>query len=197
MSNLLDKAASASPRANADKLNTVRDCARKMRDTQLEIADLEEKLSQANKRLQHLRFTELPDLFAEAGVTSVGLEAEGNMPAYEVQVRPYYYANIRADWPEEKREEAFQLLSDLGHESVIATEVAVRFDRGDYKKAMDLIGKLSGDLGLHPSLRQSVPWNTLTALLKSEFEAGRGGAIPLDKLGATVGREARLKKEKS
>lgn len=158
------------------------------------IASLEESLSEAKAEFNDYQFNKLPDLMDQAGIDRFGLPAQGNEPAYDIRLTPYYRANIAADWPEEKRKDAFNALTDFGSEDLIKAEVIVALPRGEKSKALELIKLLEAE-GVHPSLKENVHWQTLTAWLKEQFEAGNE-LPPLDVIGAQVGRIATLKERK-
>ena len=101
-----------------------------------------------------------------------------------------------------------------GRSDIVRNVVEFSFGRGDSAKVGVLLEILDSDgfrdefarlvhevepnrndLELpQPSIAQSVPWNTLTAFVKEQVEAGT--VIDLKKLGATVGQVVKLKKRK-
>lgn len=175
-----------------DRLTKVRDLVAQVRDTEEEKANLEGRLNDVHKLLNEFYYKDLPDVFEEAGVTSVSLPGEGNHPPIDAKLAPYYRANIAADWDELRRAEAFQWLEDNGHGDLIRFEVTVVFGKGEIDDANAAIDALKA-LGCRPTTRQSVPWSTLTAWLKEQVEK-RGTVPPLETLGATIGRVVRIKR---
>jgi hypothetical protein len=178
-----------------DKLTALRDFIREMRDLELEISDLESRLKDKNSRLKVLQREELPTLFTDAGVDKLGLEAEGNLPAYDATAKPYYKASIAADWPLERQAAGFNWLIENGHGDVVKTVITIEFGRGEISEAAKLKTLLL-QKKITYSEKLGVPWNTLTKLVKSLIE-DRGTLPPLDLLGADVGRIVKLTERKS
>lgn len=177
-----------------DKLEAVRDQLRKSRDTELEIADLEKRLadrkSEQNKRV----FEELPAMFQEIGIDRLGIEADGNLPAYDAALSPYYKASIPSDWPQEKQDEAFGWLENEGYGDLVKNTFLVQLGRGDEKRALKLRALLE-KAGYEFENKRAVPWNTLTSFVKEQVEK-HNTTPPLELLGATVGKIVKLKPRK-
>ncbi len=125
-----------------DKLTKLREAVAKARELEAVKRDMEERLKQTNIALQTEYFKTLPDLMDEIGVPSLTLAAEGNFPGVVADVGPYYRANIPADWPPEKRAEAFRWLDANGHGDLIKTEVILSFAREDRPLALAFQGLL-------------------------------------------------------
>lgn len=179
-----------------DKLERARDGLRAMRDQERLVRDLEERLKEAAKALNEMRHRTLPDLFQEVGIDRLGVPAEGNLPAYDASLRPYYKANIEAGWPDNRRAEGFQVLEDKGHGEVIRTQIVVSLGKGERDRAAHLVEKLK-EHGYDYDQKMAVPWTTLTALVRSEFEAQRPFTTEqLEKIGAVVGQVVELKQRK-
>jgi hypothetical protein len=195
----LAAAIAASPPAEAgDRLDKLREKVARVRELRLLAADLTEQLTAANREIQELTFKELPDVFAEAQMLAFTLEASGNLPAYEAEVKPYYKANIAADWPPDQRDSAFKLLADLGADGLIRTVITVELGRGEAAVARRVMAGLD-KAGVSYTSALSVPWNTLTAWLREqvtkrgrEFSAGQ-----LEAIGARVGTVVDVKARKS
>ena len=188
-------AAMAERAPSADKLDQLREAIRMQRDTLLEIEDLEAALKGKKLKLNALEREILPTLFADAGVDKVGLEAEGNLPAYDATAKPYYKASIAADWPLERQAAGFNWLIDNGHSDVVKTIITIEFGRRDHERAT-AFKKLLLDQGLSYNEKLGVQWNTLTKLVKELIEK-HGTMPPLDLLGADVGRVVKLTERKS
>lgn len=189
-----------------DKLEAVRDALRRDRDLRSEIADLTESLKRKSADLLDLEHTELPDMFAQLGLTTLGLEAQGNHPAVNFRLAPYYKANIAADWPAERREAAFNWIAAQDPDTkgpgpkggdnpdIIKTVITLTFGRSERNLAQQW-EKYLRERHLTPSVKLDVPWNTLTAFVKELVEE-RKVMPPLDLLGAQVGRIVTIKQEK-
>lgn len=169
------------------------------------IEGLELQLEEAKKRRFELTMRELPDYMLRVGQDRMGLESWG----VDLVREPYYHANIRADWPDEQREAAFRWLTANGHEDLIKTTFTIVFPRRMFAVALWLKEKikslkypkekLSGiqvkEIAMpDASVALGVPWNTLTAFVREQVEAG--AVLPLETLGATVGWIVKVKQRK-
>lgn len=190
--------ADAAPRA--DKLDQVRDAVRRARDLQAEIKDMEELLKERKKQLLTVTQRDLVDVFDQANVTDIGIPREGNQPGYRAVLRPFYHANIAADWPDERRAAAFAWLDENGHGDIIKDTIVVELPRGSRERQVEVTKWLdSKKIAYSQSL--AVPWNTLTSLIKALTEKMRVAQadgeevtpLPLETLGATVGRVVEVK----
>jgi hypothetical protein len=184
-----------SPGISEDKLRKIREAAEVARQFELDIQDLEARLAQQKANLHRLYSETLPDLMDEAQVDNIGLPAKGNLPAVDLTLEPFYRANIAASWSDEKRQAAFDALTNLGHEDLIKTSLQVDFSRTERQQAMKVYRMLKEQFDLHPALRENVHFQTLTAWLREQWEAHKP-LPPLDVIGATVGRVAKFKERR-
>ena len=184
------------PQVPEDKLEKARDYLRQSRDLDKEVRDLAERLKERQASLLTLKQKTLPDFFNEIGIDNLGLPAEGNLPAYDAKLVPYYHANIGADWDTERQEAAFgYLAAQEGGEAMIKTVITVELGRGDRKVAEKVEAALD-KIKVPYSRKLGVPWNTLTAWVKEQIE--RHKTTPdLNLLGATVGSVVNLKERKT
>lgn len=113
----------------------------------------------------------------------------------ELRVEDYCRANIAADWDAESRAAAFDWLEKSGNGGMIKVQLRALFGRGDktlfdraIKAFRKSLGKRADDVAVE--VNESVPHGTLTAFVKAELDAGR--EVPLQTLGATVGKVAKL-----
>lgn len=178
-----------------DRLEKVRVILRQARDTERRIVDLEAALKEAKGQVLELKQKTLPDLFDEAGIDNLGLPAEGNLPAYDCKLGPYYHANIGAEWEEERRQAAFKYLEDQGSGDLIKSAYIVLVPRGKRAFAKKVEAALT-KLGAEFTSKLDVPWNTLTAWVKEQVEK-KNNTPDLAVLGATVGRVVSLKERKT
>lgn len=188
--------AAEAPAAPEDKLAQLRALAAQLRDGELEQSNLEGRLEETKAALHKLRHVALPDLMDDVGVDKVGLPASGNLPAADAVMKPYYRASIAAEWPDERRAAAFDILIAEDAEDLIKYSVTVEFGRGEEEQAHQLMELLKGE-GFEPRTKLSVSWNTLTAWIRERFENERPLAPDtLEKLGGFVGRIVTLKARK-
>ena len=180
----------------ADKLTRVRTAAARMRDLQREASDLDERLKGVRKNILEMQHDTLPQLFIDAGVDRLDLSAEGNQPAFQAVMSDYYRANIRTDWPEEEQQVGYDLLEKRGCGDMIKRTVEIRFGLSE-NKMFNKVVKYLQSLEVEMTIRQSVPWNTLTAWLKELYQDGEQlGDSELRILGATIGKVVTLKPKK-
>lgn len=183
-------AATKKPTVGEDALDKLRERVRRCRDLTQEIHNSEERIVTAKRELNTITMTELPDLFDEYGVSSVGIPEEGNSPAYTAEAKPFYNAKIR----DENAEAAFAWLDKHGHGDLIKNTFSVEFGRNE-NKAADKLRAVLEKMDIDYAQKKTVPWNTLTAFVKEQIEK-HNATLPLDLLGATVGRVVRLKEKK-
>jgi hypothetical protein len=173
-----------------DSLDFVRQAVAELRDLELEREELETRLTEINKRINHIAFESLVDVMNEKRVPKLQLDKEGNKPAFLAEVLPYYRANIAAAWPDEQTLRAFEALEHFGASDLIKTVVTFSFPRGDKKAAQKLV---SANKKLFPKLAESVHSMTLTSWVKERIEGGKP-TPPLDVIGAQVGQHVKIKK---
>lgn len=187
-----------------DRLKDVREKVIKLRDTNKEIADTEMRLEELTATRHQIERVELPDIFNEYGVKSLGLEKAGNLPGYDAKLQPFYRANIAANWDDKRREEAFAALVKHGGESLIKTVVSIELGRGDHAMVKKIIKALK-PLGVDVKVAEAVHFQTLTAWLKELVEGNKELIAakkppkpipPLDVIGAEIGEVVKLKETK-
>lgn len=186
------------PEPTANDLAALRAKAAKVRDDLLELSDLEAKVEAVKNRITQAKTKELPDTMEELGITRLDLPADGNLPAYSMQSKPYYRASIAAAWPIEQKAKAYGYLASKGAADLLATEVVITFGRGDKDKAKELLTLLrtyrseTMPEGFKPEVSQGIPHTTLTAWLKEQVETYK--TMPdLAIIGGSVGRIVDLK----
>jgi hypothetical protein len=174
-----------------DKLDQLKQGVAKLRNMEFEKAALEERISVLSQDIITMKERTLVDLFDEAGTTIVGVEAEGNMPPYTCQVEDRYHANI----PPEKAEEAYAYLRSKKSKDLIKSTFTIQFGLRESKQSERFMRSLDKE-GIEYSLKQAVPWNTLTAWFKAEHKKKPLTVKAMGLLGATVGRVVKVVKSK-
>lgn len=179
----------------SDALAAIRAKIARVRELEALAADLKERLETTQADLVTLKHKTLPDKMVEAGITSLGIEAAGNLPAVEARLSNYYHANIAADWDPARRAEGFAYLDSVGARDIVGTTVTISFGRS--KEERDLADRVL--LGLRKlnvvyRTEHGVPWATLTAWLREQVEHKK--RVPdLVKIGGTVGQVVKLKQK--
>jgi hypothetical protein len=175
-----------------DKLDTIRATIAQLRDNEFEVATLEERTDEIKKLIREAKEKTLPDMFDEAGVSKLGIDAVGNLPPYEIEVTDRYHANI----PAERAPEAFDYLAKTGHEDLIKTIYTIEFGLKEGKAAQRFARSLE-KAGIPYNAKQSVPWNTLTAWFKTETKRKPLSSSAMELLGASIGRVAKVVKQRT
>lgn len=191
----LAAAMSAAPSAG-DSLQRAQQLVAELRDIDQQLADLADRKRALDERSLAIRTKNLVDLLSQIGVKKLTVEAAGNAPPYTAELKPYYKANIAADWDDERRQRAFDWLEQNGDGDIIKRVITVELGRGSEKKAAAVrkaLTKLKVDEFV--SEKMDVPWGTLTAWLKEQIEK-RGRVVPLETLGASVGQVVKVEPAK-
>lgn len=183
--------------APPDKLDKIRAEVRAARDLQFDIQRVEEDLREKKLKLNDINFRVLPELFMVSNVEGIDLGAEGNYPAFDAQLQPYYHANISQDWPPERQEAGYAWLEKRKHGDVIKNIITIELGRGTEKVQKTVRAALK-KLKVPFSERRGVSWNTLTALVRELVEDKKQvlGDTDREAIGATVGVVVKLKQRK-
>ena len=175
-----------------DRLLSLRAAVAIVRDMEADKADLEARLKATNIALQVQYFKTLPDLMDSIGVSKLVLQPEGNHPAVTAEAKPFYRANISAEWPPEQQAKGFAYLTEEGAGDLIKTQVTVSFNRDAREDALKFAEAVNQNFAGAVQVKESVPWATLTSWLKEQVE--KFGRVPeLEPIGGQVGRIVKLK----
>lgn len=179
--------------ASESTLETIRDRIRKLRELEFQNVSLAETMERNSAIIRQIKDKELVDMFDSARINVLGVQADGNLPPYEIEIRPYYKANIAADWEPEKKAAAYAWLDKHKLGDMLRNTFSIQLGKGTRDKQKKLAAFLKKSK-IEFSYVYGVPHTTLTAFVKEQYEAGK--TLPLELLGATVGRVATVKKEK-
>jgi len=191
LSDLINLDANRSP--PEDKLERLRSLGATAMQIKIEVDQLEKQRKAQQAKLNQLLNKDLPALFEEAQVDNIGL-SDYNV---DMILMNYYHANIAADWPEDQREAAFSLIEKEGAGDLIRYVVSVSFNKDEYQAAKKLQEDLTR-MGIVPTVQKTIPWKTLTAWLKEQWEK-RPHFFTLEileLLGASVGKVVKPKERK-
>lgn len=186
---LLAAIKSTKVKVSEDKLDQIRDQCKLMRTMSLEIKDAELALSEKKKQFNKLSMETLPELFSENNIPSITIGKEGNLPEMTMESRPFYKAVL----PEES-DPGLRWLEKNGHGDLIKRVFNIKLPMNSKKDALAL-RKFVQKLDLSYEEKETVPWTTLTAFVKEMIEK-RKKAVPLDILGAMIGRIVKIKQER-
>jgi hypothetical protein len=176
-----------------DSLKRVRAKLKQAAELDVQIEELEERLEEKNAALTKLRTEELPGIFNEVGINSLGLDPDGNLPGYDAELKPFYSAKLPDD---ERRDQAFKKFKWL-HELTRNT-FTVKFGKGDSKKVKALTTFLKKNKITSYENKVGVLPQTLTAEVRRRAEDGQP-LPPADMtlLGAYSGNVVNIKRRKS
>lgn len=197
---LAQEAADVSGVSSDADLKTLSEQAAKYVAMERQREQLERDLKDLGKELHEMKHKVLPDIMLSLDVDKHGLASAG----VDIVLEDYAKANISAEWDEEKQAVAFAHLEELGVEDIIRTEVKFSFSKDQHAHAMTVVAMLNlmaerieefgGTEIPVPTVKKSVPWNTLTATLK---ELHRNGvAVDLEKIGGMIGNIVKIKVRK-
>lgn len=174
-----------------DSLKAIRAKVAELRELEFERTRLVDLAKETAQNIMHLKEKLLPDMMDEAGVSNVGIAAQGNLPPYDVRIRDRFHANI----PDEGEAEAYEYLRKTKNDDLIKTTFTISFGLKESKQTATF-QKLLDKAGVLYSVKQGVPWNTLTAWFKAEHRRKPLPPKAMAVLGATVGRVAEVVKAK-
>jgi len=184
-----------------DKLEAIQAEAKKARDLEFTIAELEARVKEHRSRLNTIYIETLPQMMMEVGIDHIGLAKEGNYAGYDYKLKKFYRANIAAKWDDEKREQGFAYVKRMGAEDLIKTEVVVLFPKGGaalakklvaYAKKLKIkvqIGKKKISKSVSVELYRNIPHGSLSAWLRELVEKHHKvpNASDLEKIGGAMG----------
>jgi hypothetical protein len=174
----------------ADRLEKLQAAVRELRDVEAERKSLEERQAELGKKVHELKTKTIIDLFDMAKVDTIGVPEEGNLPRYDMEVGWHYHANLSNSTDEA---EAIKWLKAKDPD-LLKTTFLISFGLGEGKKMKEFEAYLKKQkLGYSTSF--GVPWNTLTAWVRGQYESKK--TVPLKLLGATVERTAKLIKPRA
>lgn len=185
-----------------DKLDAITEKMREARDLRLEISEIEETLKHAKKNYLNIVHRELPDMMNEANQGTMRLLAEGNHPAYQFNLKPFYKAVINNE--DENAPKAYRWLDEHGEGDIIKRTVTASLGK-ESKELQEKLCEFLAEHGVEYDTKLGVPWNTLTAWLKERHRqymhqdptAEDQIEMPdLELFGATIGQVVDIKEAK-
>ena len=176
-----------------EKLRSVALKASELVQLDAEADELERLLKDVRERSNVIRHKDLPDLMMELDLGEFSLASAG----VRIKVESFAKAGISAEWDDERREAAFEHLEEIGGADLIKATLTVSAARGDLERIREMQQTVTDILhqrGVQAtvSVGMSVHWKTLSTFVKEVVE--KGDKIDLEKLGATVGNVAKIRK---
>lgn len=164
-----------------DAVSGLAELARRAKNLQREIEDLEAVLKERKHQQHKLLEESIPEALNSLGMKSFQME-DGS----SITVKPYYSASIK----EERRAEAYEWLRVHGFDDIIKNTVSVRFGRGEDNLCDNLLSLL-GEKGFPAEQAEKIEPMTLKAWAREQVE--RGNEFPMDLFGVYVGQKAIIK----
>jgi len=169
---------------NAQKMRSMAELARAIRNKETEIDDLESMLKEKKEQLRRQSEEDLPSMMAELGINSFELD-DGS----RVTVKDLYGGHISLA----NRDAAYLWLRDNGFDDIIKNTLSIVFGRGEDQKADHFMKILEG-YGLLPEQKTGVHPSTLKGWVRERMESG--DSFPMDLFGAFVGQRAVIKRSR-
>ena len=167
-------------------LTKIRQRAQALRDAYLKKLDLEDQLKQVSEGIKKIERDELPEMFTNAGVSSITVGADGNHPAFIAERVTVYTAKI----PDEKRQAAFEWFEQQGYGDLVKSVINIIFGMQEHEERLRVMEILAKN-NVEYYTNESVHHQTLKAFVKREIQGGR--IIPMDLLGVYVFDEVKIK----
>ncbi len=178
-----DKLDSLDPQ-NSQKMRSMAELARAIRNKETEIDDLESLLKEKKEQLRRQSEEDLPSMMAELGINSFELD-DGS----RVTVKDLYGGHISLA----NKDAAYLWLRDNGFDDIIKNTLSIVFGRGEDQKADHFMKILEG-YGLLPEQKTGVHPSTLKGWVRERMESG--DSFPMDLFGAFVGQRAVIKRSR-
>lgn len=163
------------------------------------IAKMQEKVELAmradtlDREIWDLSARQIPDAMDASGVDRVGMPEVGVDVRLENWTRAVLPQNTEAN--PTARDQAVSWLVDHNYGDLIKTGLTVEFTRGEHNVAISLAEELHEKLPANKiAVKDDVHHMTYTAFIKERMRAG--DVLPLDLLGATTGRVAKVVERK-
>ena len=166
---------------------TQADAAKSLSDKVIELKNLEDEISNAEKSVSKLKEQaktlsqfEIPAMMEEMHITKLKLK-DGE----SVEIKKFYSAAIQP----EHQEQAFQWLRDNDLGDIIKNDITVTFGRGEDNKASEYANLAKGQ-GYEPVQKIGVHAQTLKAVVRERLEAGR--EMPSDLFKTYAGNSTKI-----
>ena len=166
---------------------TQADAAKSLSDKVIELKNLEDEISNAEKSVSKLKEQaktlsqfEIPAMMEEMHITKLKLK-DGE----SVEIKKIYGASI----PQEHQGAAFQWLRDNDLGDIIKNDITVTFGRGEDNKAAEYAVLAQGQ-GYEPVQKIGVHPQTLKAVVRERLESGR--EMPSDLFKTYAGNSTKI-----
>lgn len=164
-----------------EDLTDVGSLAKRAKELEKEILDLEDTLSERKQQQRKLLEETIPAMLQELGMRKFTM-ADGST----IEVKPFYSASIK----DENRAVAYEWLRSNGYDDIIKNTVSVRFGRNEDTLCAKLIDGLR-EQNYPVEQSQKIEPQTLKAWVKEMIE--RGVEFPSETFGVYAGHKATIK----
>ena len=183
---VISKESPHTPVQSSTDITLVRKKASELRDLHLLKTDLLEQLKRIDSTIAKIERSELPDLFSNAGISSITVAADGNRASFVAERSTVYSAKI----PDDKRQEAFQWMESHGFGDLIKSNINITFGMQEHERRLETL-KLLNSAKIDYYTNESIHHQTLKAFVKHELQVGH--IIPFDLLGVYIFDEIKIK----
>ena len=166
---------------------TQADAAKSLSDKVIQLKNLEDEISNAEKSVSKLKEQakqlsqfEIPEMMEKMHITKLKLK-DGE----SVEIKKIYGASI----PQEHQEAAFTWLRDNDLGDIIKNDITVTFGRGEDNKAAEYAVLAQGQ-GYEPVQKIGVHPQTLKAVVRERLESGR--EMPSDLFKTYAGNSTKI-----
>ena len=166
---------------------TQADAAKSLSDKVIELKNLEDEISNAEKSVSKLKEQakqlsqfEIPEMMEKMHITKLKLK-DGE----SVEIKKIYGASI----PQEHQEAAFTWLRDNDLGDIIKNDITVTFGRGEDNKAAEYASLAQGQ-GYEPVQKIGVHPQTLKAVVRERLESGQ--EMPSDLFKTYAGNSTKI-----
>lgn len=172
-SNIQDEASLENLVKNAEEMQTLKES----------IEELEETLEQLNKHYNFIAQNVIPEMLEELGLKTFELK-DGS----KITVKDFMSGSLPKE--EHAFNQAVQWLIDNDLESILKTDVSLKFGKGEENYAKNAL-ELLKENGYEPSQKYGVHPQTLYSSIRELMKEGE--VIPFEMLGLYAGRKADIK----
>jgi len=145
------------------KIKTIADLAQKQIELDEKVVHGQAFVADLQAELKQVKEVDLPAAMAAAGVDQIKLSTGEKVTVEHL---------VRANIPKKHQGAAMAWLRKHKAGSLIKNEVVAKFGAKEDKKAAALAKQLLKEKVEH-ARKESVPWNTLSAYVREQMEAGR------------------------
>lgn len=178
-------------------LEAVRDKIRELRDLEFSNMNYEQQIKDNNEKIYELKHKTIVDMFDELKITNLGVNADGNLPQYDIKLKPHYYARLPDPEKDDEKDlfnKAIEWFKKHKHEDLLKTTFTISFGLRE-GKGMKAFTALLKKAKVQYSVKFGIPWNTLESWLREQVE-GKKPLPPLELIKGEVGRVAKVQNQK-